>query len=95
MLHWQKDTRFVDVDNRVPVAFDVELTMAAPAWVQDNSPNKVAAMSAEEAEEADDVSVELESDLGTTRINGSTVFSSFHILETENGGFNLQQSGAL
>ena len=191
----------VDDSRRVAVSFDVELSMAAPAWVQDNSPDKVAEMSKAEAEEAtsmgigwrleqvcrgagtftvdgksrdftavgsrikrqsirplvffrghcwqsalfpdgsafgyiayppskdgpepynegyiykdgvmhsarvskapwlrqlieegDDVSLELESALGTTRISGRTAFSSCHILETENGGFNLQQSGAL
>lgn len=190
----------VDVTHRVPVQLEAELTMVTPAWVQDNSPEKVARMSKAEAEEAtsmgigwrlehlfrgegqltvegqardfkavgsrikrqsvrplnffrghcwqsalfpdgsafgyiaypaagdgskpyndgyiykdgkmyparavhkpwlsrlvdgDDVSVKLESALGITHITGTTVFSSFHILETEMGGFNLQQSGAL
>ncbi len=46
-------------------------------------------------EEGDDVSLELESALGTTRIAGSTALSSFHIMQTEKSRFKLQQSGAL
>ena len=193
-------SRSSDASKRVAVSLDVELTMVAPAWVQDNSPEKVARMSAAEAEEAtsmgigwrleqvcrgegtftvdgitrffkavgsrikrqsirplvffrghcwqsavfpdgsafgyiayppsaehpepynegyiykngvmhparvikapwlrrlvenDDASLDLESALGITRIEATTTLSSFHILETENGDFNLQQSGAL
>ncbi|MBU6269240.1 MAG: hypothetical protein KGN34_16955 [Sphingomonadales bacterium] len=46
--------------------------------------------------EGDDVSLELESDLGTTRIAGVTAFSSFdfHNPELAGGRFNLQQTGA-
>ncbi len=44
--------------------------------------------------DGDDVSVELESELGITRISGTTAFSSFHIMDTENSRFNLNQSGA-
>lgn len=44
----------------------------------------------------DDASLELESELGVTRIGGSTLFSCFSILPTESpeGNFNLQQTGA-
>lgn len=46
--------------------------------------------------EGDDVSLELESDLGVTRIAGATEFCTFSILPTPSpdGNFNLQQSGA-
>jgi hypothetical protein len=46
--------------------------------------------------EGDDVSLELESDLGVARIAGSTEFSTFSILPTPSpdGAFNLQQTGA-
>jgi hypothetical protein len=46
--------------------------------------------------EGDDVSFELQSDLGLTRIEGSSLFSTFdvHNPEMASGRFNLQQSGA-
>lgn len=46
--------------------------------------------------EGDDVSLELESDLGVHRIGGATEFSTFSILPTPSpdGNFNLQQTGA-
>jgi hypothetical protein len=196
----QQISHTTDPENRVPFKFEAELTMVTPAWIQDNSPEKVARMSKAEAEEAtsmgigwrlehmfrgqgqltidgktrdfnavgsrikrqsirplnffrghvwqsalfpdgsafgyiayppagdgsapyndgyifkdgkmyparavkkpwltqivedgEDVSLELESELGITRISGTTAFSSFHIMETETAGFNLQQSGA-
>jgi len=43
----------------------------------------------------DDVSVELESELGTTRIKGATALSTFRINNPDMGGLNLQQGGAL
>ncbi len=187
-----------DSTNRIAVTFDLELTMAAPAWVQDYSPAKVALMSKADAIEAgnmgigwrleqlvrghgtftcdgathdfnlvgsrikrqsvrpmagfrghcwqsaifpdgrgfgcityppredgnayneayitvdgkmypakvskipwlrrlvgkgDDVSLELESALGTTRIEGSTAFSLFRVGNPDIGGLNLQQGG--
>jgi hypothetical protein len=53
----QQITKTVDGDNRVPVEFDLELTMAAPAWVQDNSPEKVALMSDADAREAGNMGI--------------------------------------
>jgi hypothetical protein len=45
--------------------------------------------------EGDDASVELESDLGVTRIDGSTLFSTFTLLPMADGDrFSLQQTGA-
>ena len=44
--------RTVDLGKRTPLRFDVELTMVTPAWVQDNSPERVAQMSEAEAIEA-------------------------------------------
>lgn len=44
-------------------------------------------------EEGDDVSFELQSELGTARIGGSTTLSTFRIGNVEMGGFNLQQGG--
>jgi hypothetical protein len=35
----------LDRDHRVPVKFEAELTMAAPCWVHDNAPDRVARMS--------------------------------------------------
>jgi prepilin-type processing-associated H-X9-DG protein len=43
----------------------------------------------------DDVSVELQSELGTTRIKGVTALSTFRIGNPDIGGLNLQQGGAL
>jgi hypothetical protein len=44
--------------------------------------------------EGDDVSVELESELGRTRIQGATALSTFRIGNPDIGGLNLQQGGA-
>lgn len=42
----------------------------------------------------EDVSIELQSELGTTHIRGSTLLSTFRVSSTELWGFNLQQAGA-
>jgi hypothetical protein len=44
--------------------------------------------------EGDDVSVELESELGRTRIEGVTALSTFRVGNPDIGGLNLQQGGA-
>jgi hypothetical protein len=44
--------RSVDALRRVPVRLDLEMEMVTPAWVQDNSPEKLARMSEAEAAEA-------------------------------------------
>jgi hypothetical protein len=41
----------------------------------------------------DDVTVELESELGRTRIEGKTTLSTFRVGNPDIGGLNLQQSG--
>jgi prepilin-type processing-associated H-X9-DG protein len=46
-------------------------------------------------ERGDDASVELESELGITRIKGVTALSTFRIGNPDMGGLNLQQGGAL
>lgn len=46
-------------------------------------------------EKDDDVSLELESELGITRISGKTSFATFRVGNPDMGGLNLQQSGAL
>ena len=38
----------VDYDRHAPVRFEVEISMAAPAWVQDNTPEKLATLSEQE-----------------------------------------------
>jgi hypothetical protein len=43
----------------------------------------------------DDVSVELESELGRTRVEGTTTLSTFRVGNPDIGGLNLQQSGVL
>jgi hypothetical protein len=43
----------------------------------------------------DDVSIELESELGRTRIEGVTTHSTFQINNPHMGGLSLQQGGAL
>ena len=43
----------------------------------------------------DDVSLELELELGRTRIEGSTTLSTFRVGNPDIGGLNLQQSGVL
>ena len=47
-----------------------------------------------ESSRADDVSVELETDLGVTKIGGTTELSTFHLGNQAVNGFNNQQSGA-
>jgi hypothetical protein len=42
----------------------------------------------------DDVSLELETEFGVTRIEGSTDLSTFHLGNQGVNGFNNQQSGA-
>lgn len=42
---------------RIPVKFDVELTMVTPCWVQDNAPEKVAKMSPADRVEAESMGV--------------------------------------
>lgn len=44
--------------------------------------------------EGDDVSVELQSELGRTRIEGVTALSTFRVGNPDIGGLNLQQGGA-
>lgn len=44
--------------------------------------------------EGDDVSLELESELGITRIEGSSALSTFRVGNPDIGGLNLQQGGA-
>lgn len=44
--------------------------------------------------EGDDVSVELQSELGLTRISGVTALSTFRVGNPDIGGLNLQQGGA-
>ena len=48
----QQIANTLDESTRIPIKFDIELTMAGPAWVQDNSPEKVAQMSEADAIEA-------------------------------------------
>lgn len=43
----------LDPERRVPVSFEVELDMVTPCWVQDNAPDKVAAMTEAERTEAE------------------------------------------
>jgi hypothetical protein len=43
----------------------------------------------------DDVALELESELGRTRIEGETALATFRVGNPDIGGLNLQQSGAL
>lgn len=45
--------------------------------------------------EGDDVSVEIETELGITRIEGRTALSTFHINNPGVNGMNNQQSAAL
>jgi hypothetical protein len=42
----------LDADRRIPVRFEVEMTMATPCWVQDNSPEKVAKLTGAKADDA-------------------------------------------
>jgi hypothetical protein len=45
-------------------------------------------------EEGDDVALELQSELGTTRIEGVTTLSTYMIMDLASGTFNLHQGGA-
>jgi hypothetical protein len=45
--------------------------------------------------EGEDCSLELESELGTTRIGGTTALSTFRVGNQDMPGLNLQQGGAL
>jgi len=53
----QQISRSLDPAQQIPVRLDVELAMATPAWVQDNSPDKLAAMSESEAAEAQSMGI--------------------------------------
>jgi hypothetical protein len=53
----QQMGRALDPDKRIPVRIEVEMEMATPAWVHDNSPEQLAKMS--EAEKADAASMGL------------------------------------
>ena len=48
----QQIAKTLDPNKRIPVRFDVELTMVTPGWVQDNSPEKVARMNKSDATDA-------------------------------------------
>jgi hypothetical protein len=41
-----------DTGKRVPIAFEIAIDMAAPAWVQDNTPEKLAQMTEQERTDA-------------------------------------------
>lgn len=49
--------RAIDRSKTVPVRLDVEMEMATPCWVQDNSPEKVARMTEEERAEAESMGI--------------------------------------
>lgn len=49
--------RKLDRTNIVPVRVEVELRMETPAWVEDNSPEKLAAMSEDERKEAQNMGI--------------------------------------
>lgn len=73
----QQITKSLDPNNRIPVKFDIELTMVAPAWVQDNSPGKVAQMSEADAIEAGNMGIgwrfeQLVRGQGTFTVDGTT-----------------------
>lgn len=48
----QQITNTLDPSRRTPLRFEVELTMAAPAWVQDHRPERLAAMTEAQRREA-------------------------------------------
>jgi hypothetical protein len=48
----QQIAKTLDPNTRTPLRFDAELTMVTPAWVQDNTPEKLAAMTDAEKLEA-------------------------------------------
>ena len=53
----QQVHKTLDTVNRIPARFEIELEVAGPAWVQDNSSEKVAQMSKEEAIEAGNMGI--------------------------------------
>lgn len=73
----QQIAKTLDRERRVPVRLDVEMEMVTPAWVQDNSPEKVARMSEAERAEATSMGIgwRLEHTLrgkGTLTVDGET-----------------------
>ncbi len=73
----QQITKTLDPNKRILVKLDIELKMLAPAWVQDNSPAKVAQMSAADAQEAGNMGIgwrfeQLLRGEGTFTIDGKT-----------------------
>jgi hypothetical protein len=73
----QQINKTLDPEKRTPVRLEVELEMATPAWVQDNSPEKVAEMSEAERAEATSMGIgwRLEHTLrgeGTLHVDGGS-----------------------
>jgi hypothetical protein len=73
----QQVQRALDRKNRVPVRLDVELTMETPAWVEDNSPEKVAQMTEARRREANSMGIgwrleHLFRGEGTLQLDGGT-----------------------
>jgi hypothetical protein len=73
----QQIGRSLDRSKRVPVRLDVELAMETPAWVEDNSPEKLAQMSEARRAEAGSMGIgwrleHLFRGGGTLRLDGTT-----------------------
>jgi hypothetical protein len=73
----QQIGRALDPERRIPVRVDVEMEMATPAWVHDNTPEKLARMSDSERAEAANMGIgwRLEHTFrgeGTLRVDGET-----------------------
>ena len=73
----QQIDKTLDRSRQVPVRVDVELEMVTPAWVQDNSPEKVAKMSKTEAADAASMGIgwrfeHLFRGAGTLEVDGKT-----------------------
>lgn len=73
----QQIAKTLDPNHRVPLKFELELDMAAPAWVQDISPAKVAQMSEADAIEASNMGIgwrfeQLLRGAGSLTIDGTT-----------------------
>ncbi len=73
----QQIAKTLDPDRRVLVQFDLELTMAAPAWVQDNSAEKVAKLPEADAIAAGNMGIgwrfeQLLRAKGTLAVDGAT-----------------------
>jgi hypothetical protein len=73
----QQIAKTLDLENSAPVRLEVALEMATPAWVQDNSPEKLALMSEAERAEATSMGIgwRLEHTLrgeGTLTLDGET-----------------------